>query len=528
MMEPRPSTIPTDQSTDTAVAARIVAAIDIGANSLRMVIAQVSADGRIEVIERLQRAVRLGQDAFRFGRLGGQNMRATVTVLRDYAQLFRLYNAEYIRAVATSAVREASNADTLLDRIFMATGLQVEVIDTAEESRLIVSAVCEAMGEVLDTAAGDTLIADVGGGSTLLTLLRDGKIITSHSLRLGSVRLQELLATSEDNPRRRAELFRQQIEKEVSSLDRFLSLDNIDLFVAVGGDARFAAGQVGQATETSGTRVIDRESFDALVSRCVRYGVEDLTKRHNLPFAEAETINPALLIYQVLLRHSQAERMLVSDVSMRDGLLIEAARNVTGVEDEELQQNVVQSALSVGEKYHVDLEHGRDVADLAVRLFDELQPDHALGPRHRLLLRAAGLLHEIGGFVSNRSHHKHSYYLIVNSEIFGLTRDELRIVALLARYHRRSPPKPSHAEYMALPRETRVVVNKLAALLRVADGFARGRIRNVRQLQFERSGDDLVVYVHGADDLLMEQRSVAAKGDLFEDIYGMRVRLEEA
>ena len=166
----------------------------------------------------------------------------------------------------------------------------------------------------------------------------------------------------------------------------------------------------------------------------------------------------------------------------------------------------------MAEKYHVDLAHAQTVADVALRLFDELRPDHGLGPRHRLLLHVAGLLHEVGGFVSNRSHHKHSYYLIANSEIFGLNRDEIVLAAHVARYHRRSGPKPSHPEYMALPREARVTVNKLAAMLRVADALARGHVRSAAELRFERQGDDLIVCVPGVADLLLEERAIAGQG----------------
>ena len=162
-----------------------------------------------------------------------------------------------------------------------------------------------------------------------------------------------------------------------------------------------------------------------------------------------------------------------------------------------------------------------------MRLFDELKADHGLGSRQRLLLRVAGLLHEVGGFVSNLSHHKHSYYLIANSEIFGLNRHEIQMVAHIARYHRRSPPKPSHAEYMSLPRESRVMVTKLCAILRVADALARGHVRQADQLRLVRQGDELIVDIQGASDLILERRAIAAKGDLFEDVYGMRIRLEE-
>ena len=519
---------PSDSRPEGSANTKTVAAIDLGSNSLRMVIAEVLPDGRIEVLEQYQRAVRMGQDTFRRSRLGAQRMRAVVAVLRDYRRALELYGVERIRAVATTAVREATNAETFLDRVFMATGLNLEVIGTSEESRLTVSAVRHAVGGALGIDRDETLIADVGGGSTLLTLLEDGEIVNSQSLRLGSIRLQEMLSTSEDPPERSAELLRHHIGNVISSTQVLLPLKRIRSFVAMGGDARFAAREIGKPTASADLYSVSEAEFDKLVRRCQRKTAEELGKLHGLPFEEAETLNPALLVYQILLHHTRAKQMLVSNVSMRDGLLLELARNVTGEEDEALLEGVIHSATSVAEKYRVNPEHARSVADLSVRLFDELQPDHGLGARHRLLLRVAGLLHEVGGFVSSQAHHKHSYYLITNSEIFGLNRNEIEIVAQIARYHRRSVPKPSHLEYVSLRREARLVVNKLAALLRVADALSRGHRQQTRAVRFERQGDEMLIYLPGAADLILEQRSMAIKGDLFEDIYGMKIRLEEA
>jgi exopolyphosphatase/guanosine-5'-triphosphate,3'-diphosphate pyrophosphatase len=518
---------PSDNLQEGPAKGKTVAAVDIGSNSLRMVIAEVLPDGRIEVLERLQRAVHLGRDTFVRGRLGGQSIRAALAVLRDYHKMLRLYHVERVRAVATSAVREASNADTFLDRIFMATGLQIEVIDTSEESRLTVSAVRQAVGDALGVNRNRTLIAEVGGGSTLLTVLENGEIAAAQSLRLGSIRLQEVLSTSEEVPQRSAELLRQQIINETSTLRRSLPLAEVQSFVAVGGDARFAAREIGKPNTSAALVTVERAEFDKLVRRCEQQTAEELSRRHGLPFGEAETLVPALLVYQILLHKTRAERMIVSQVSLRDGLLLDLARGVTGQEDEVLLNGVIHSATAIAERYGANLEHAQNVADLAVALFDQLQADHGLGARHRLLLRVAALLHEVGSVVSNRAHHKHSYYLISNSEIFGLTRDETTIVAHIARYHRRGIPKPSHMEYMALPRNARVAINKLAALLRIADALARGHLRQVSDLRFERQGDELVVYVPGGADFLLERRAIAAKGDLFEDIYGMKVRLEE-
>lgn len=512
----------------SAKTAKTVAAIDVGANSLRMVIAEVTSDGRIDVLERLQRAVRLGQDTFRRGRLGGESMRSALLILRDYRQLLDLYKVEKIRAVATSAVREASNSDTFLDRVFMVTRLQVEVIDTSEESRLTVSAVRKAVGNVLGVDQEQTLIVDVGGGSTLLSLLQSGEIVTSQSLRLGSIRLQEMFSTSEESPQRSADLLRQHISNALTTLQNSLPLSDIKSYVAVGGDVRFAAREIGEPTESVDLAIVRRADFDQFVERCERYTPEGLSKRHGIPFAEAETLNPALLVYQTLLHKTSAQRMIVSHVSMRDGLLLELAREVTGQEDESLLAGVIHSAAAMAEKYHVDLNHARSVADVAVRLFDFLQADHGLGTRHRLLLRVAALLHEVGGFVSSRAHHKHSEYIISNSEIFGLNRGEITLVAQIARYHRRGAPQETHPLYMSQPRETRVMVNKLGAILRVADALIRGNHRRAQDIHFLRQGDELIVGLPGVGDILLEERAIAAKGGLFDEVYGMKIRIEEA
>jgi exopolyphosphatase/guanosine-5'-triphosphate,3'-diphosphate pyrophosphatase len=453
-------------------------------------------------------------------------MRAALAILRDYHELLKLYRVEHLRAVATSAAREAGNADTFLDRVYIATGLKVEVIGTPEESRLTVSAVRQAVGDALNVNRGEALIADVGGGSTLLTLLAGGEIVTSQSLRLGSIRLQEILAISENAPQRSAELLGYHVANVLGAMQSALPLAEVQSFVAVGGDARFAARQIGRPTDCEDLALVGARELDKLIERCEQCTAEELAKRYGIPFAEAETVNPALLVYQNLLRLTRATQMIVSDVSMRDGLLLELARAVTGQEDRSLAEGVIHSATAIAQKFRVDLPHDRLVAELALRLFDEFRPEHGLTARHRLLLHVAGLLHEIGGFVSNRSHHKHSYYLIANSEIFGLNREEITLVAHVARYHRRSGPKPSHLEYMSLPREARVTVTKLAALLRVADALARGHVRRADELRFERQKDDLIVCIPGAADLLLEERALEAKADLFEDIYGMKVRLD--
>ncbi len=169
-------------------------AIDIGSNSIRMLLGQLLPDGKVEILERFRKAVHLGQDTFKNGKLSRNAIRTVISILREYQKVLKLYNVKHVRVVATSAVREAGNADILIDRAMMATGLGIEVIDTSEEGRLTVSAIQNTLGDLLEKSSKNTLIAEVGGGSTILTFLEKGEIVASQSLYLGSIRLQEVLA----------------------------------------------------------------------------------------------------------------------------------------------------------------------------------------------------------------------------------------------------------------------------------------------------------------------------------------------
>ncbi|MBN2210954.1 MAG: Ppx/GppA family phosphatase [Sedimentisphaerales bacterium] len=512
---------------ESAGTTRIIAGIDIGSNQIRMALAETTTGEPLRILEQLQRGVRLGQDTFRRGRLSAGAIRAAVGILRDYRRLLDFYKVDYFRAVATSAVREAANTDAFLDRVVMATGLDVEVIDTSEETRLTISAVRESLDKRLTSGRKRLLVVDVGGGSTLLTVMEGTEIITSQSLPLGAVRLQELMGATYESPQRAAEMLALRISSDVAGLAHTLPLERIQACIALGGDVRIAAREVGKNVSGAPMQVVTQGALNKFVTTCRSLSAEDLTERFGLAFAEAETLTPALLVHQALLEAIDIKSMYISEASMQDGLLLNLARRAGGREDVGLNEGVIQSALSVAEKYHVDLDHAHHVEALALRLFDELKTEHGLSGRHRLLLQVAALLHETGDFVNSRSHHKHSYYLIAHAELFGLSREEHEVVALAARYHRRSAPKSSHVEYMSLPRDKRMVVSKLAAILRVADALDAAHTRQIKDFCCRREGDDLMLCVPQAIDLTLQRRTLEQKSDLFEDIFGLHVRLEE-
>jgi exopolyphosphatase/guanosine-5'-triphosphate,3'-diphosphate pyrophosphatase len=237
---------------------------------------------------------------------------------------------------------------------------------------------------------------------------------------------------------------------------------------------------------------------------------------------------PALLAYRELMVETAAETILVPEASLCGGLLLELVRAEQGHGIEDFRKQVLASASALGEKYRYDAPHARNVAHLATRLFDQMRAEHGLSDRHRLLLEVAGLLHDVGIYVNLKGHHKHTEYILSVSDIFGLSGDDMAIVANVARYHRRATPQKSHLPYMALDRETRVEVNKLAAILRLANALDADHLQKVKDVRLSFEEGTWVVEAEGAGDLTMERLATLSRSDLLTDVFGRRVAFREA
>jgi exopolyphosphatase/guanosine-5'-triphosphate,3'-diphosphate pyrophosphatase len=530
----------------------LVAAIDIGSNAIRLVIAEVGPEGDLRVLERLQQATRLGKDAFTTGGIERETMQAAINVLRGYQQVLEAYHVGTVRTVATHAVREAQNRDTFIDRVFMATGLEVEIIDGAEVNRLTYTAVRHALGDRFGFGQADSLIVETSSGGTEMALFRQGEAVFSESASLGSVRMQSSEAGVSAAPgghEARAELLRRQITSAARTIAQTHPIRTVKTVVLVGGDARLAARQVGVQVDEQGMRnaeggmrnedesertppcvvhTITRGALRRFADQVAEMAPEHAARRYAVAYEDAETLGPALLVYAALVESTAARRVIVPDVSIRDGMLLELAAVLRGTGGATYGREVVASAVNLGRRYRFDEAHSRHVADLAESLFDQLQGEHHLSAQAWLILRLAATLHDVGAFISQSSHHKHSEYIILASELFGINRETQRLVAEVARYHRRAAPKPTHANYTSLPRRSRILVCKLAAILRVADALDRTHAGRVTGVRVERAGGEMVLHVSGSDDLALERLALRTKGDLFEDVFAVRLTLQPA
>lgn len=504
----------------------LVAVIDIGTTSIRMAIAEIHADGRVRTINRLAQAVHIGQDTFTKGAVDKSTIEDCVAVLRSYRNVLAEYDisqSSRIRVVATSAVREASNQLALIDRIFSATGFQVEAIDEAEVSRITYLSIQPLLDKEPALESKRAVITEVGGGSTEVLVVRGNDVLFAQTYRLGSIRLREMLEVYRTPKVRLRHIMQSQIRRTVDEVVENVRRDSAVELIALGGDVRFAASQLLPSWNPDSFGRIPVDDFVAFTDKMLSMSDDEIVQQFGLTYPDAETLGPSLLAYVELAQALDLDHVMISNVNLRDGLINEFA--LRGRWSDEFNGQIIRAALALGRKFDYDADHATHVAELSKQLFRALQNEHELDSRYELLLYVAALLHEIGQFVGTAAYHKHSMYLIENSELFGLSKNDLLIVALVARYHRRSSPKPDHEGYAQLDRERRIAVSKMAAILRVADALENSHSGRVKEIHCHREKSRLVISAAGVEDLSLEQLALQQKGPLFEEIFGLEVLL---
>lgn len=505
---------------------RTVAVIDIGTSSIRMALAEIHSDGAIRTLNTLSQAVNLGKDCFTRGSITKATTEDCVRVLRAYREIlgeYRIDRPEQVRVVATSAVREAANRLAFIDRIYIATGFQIEPLDEAEVNRITYLGIEPFVNRQSPLANSRTIVVEVGGGSTELLLVKDADIVYAHTYRLGSLRLRHTLEAFHAPTVKLRSMMETHISRTVEEVADHMAGDGPIELIALGGDVRFAARQIKPEWDPAKLARVSVKALETFTNRVLTQSDDQLVRRFKINFPEAETLGPALLAYVLIARKFELKEILVTNISLRDGMLKELAATETW--SKEFSKQIIRSAMDLGRKFEYDEPHATHVAQLASALFHQLRAEHQLPARMEIVLFVAALLHEIGLFVSNRSYHKHSLYLIRNSELFGLSKKDLLLAALVARYHRRASPQPTHEGYLSLDRDERVAVAKMAAILRVADALDESRSQRIHEVICQRENNRLIINVPKVEDLSLEQIALKQNGQLFEETYGLPVLL---
>ena len=418
-----------------------VAAIDMGSNAIRFVVAEFVAPNSWVELESQRVPVRLGHEVFLTGRLDADAMTATVEAMSSFRRAIDTLGVPRYRAVATSAVRESRNGGELVERIRRECGIQLETITGSEEARLVWLAIRSRM------KLGDQrwLAVDLGGGSLEISDVSAHGIHWSESHTMGTVRILEDLGSAGAD----VESTRALIEEYVGTLrvPEEITLRGVEGLVATGGNIEALARLSGCEPDASGVSRIGLGKLSESVEALGHLSIRQRMAAHGLREDRADVIHPAGLLYERVARLAGVDSIHVPHVGVKEGVLLDLADDLMGpgVHASRLEQQAFLGALALGRRFEFDEPHARHVARLALALFDQLVAVHGLDEGDRRLLLIAAVLHDIGQFVAYRRHHKHSLYLIHNSDLPNVAPADLPLVALAARYHRRAEPKPEHS-----------------------------------------------------------------------------------
>jgi len=483
-----------------------LAAIDIGTNSVHMIVVRVRPDFSFEVIDREKEMVRLGAGGLDGRRLSREAMSAALQALSKFERLARSHQVDEILAAATSATREAENGGDLLAAIETQTGIRPRIITGSEEARLIHLAAVYGV----DTPK-PAVVIDIGGGSVEVTLGAGDQVRFARSFKLGVLRLSERFVTSDPLSRRDE---RKMVDHIRGLVDRYFAhivAAGYDRVIGTSGTI-LSLGSVAAALDSGAAPDEVRNlRVSAKAIRKVRKLVvaQPIARRLEIPALDprrADLVVAGAVLLDTLLRTLDAKDITLCDLALREGLVLDfIQRNRRHIKQvDEIPDVRKRSALELAERCGWEEPHARQVSRLALALFDGLRSVHGLGDREREWLDYAALLHDVGTHISFERHHRHSYYLIKNGDLRGFEPAEIEVIALSARYHRRAEPSRDHDGYGDLPGSLRRTVRVLGAILRLAESLDRSRHSMIRSLRVRTSADALTILLEARGDAELE------------------------
>ena len=508
-----------------------IAAIDIGTNSVHMIVVDVRPDFSFEVIDREKEMVRLGAGGLDGRALTESAMAAALQALGKFKRLAESYGVDEIVAAATSATREAENGGDFLDAVRTQAGIEARVISGAEEARLIHLAA--AYGADLGGERG--VVVDIGGGSVEITLGVPTEVQLARSFKIGVIRLTERFVRSDPlstrDERRLVRHVRQAIGPHVEQIrkrgfGRVVGTSGTILSLGALAARENGAPPPGDLRSLR----VGAKALHRLRKRLVAMDQRERVGMEGLDPRRADLAVAGSVLLDTILRELGADTLVLCDLALREGLVLDyIARNKTQIAQVERYPDIRRrSVVELGERWRYWSAHTQQVARLALSLFDQTRSIHGLGDREREWLEYGSLLHDVGMQIAYEGHHKHSYYLIKHGGLRGFEPEEIEIIGLVARYHRTGAPKRSHAEFADLRPPLRDVVRTLSAFTAVAESLDRTHSQLVGGVDLHDRGDDTLLRVRAAGDIELEVWAADRHLRPLSRVLGKPVRIEAA
>ena len=511
----------------------IFAAIDAGTNSFHLVVAESAPNGSFTILTRERENVRLGSGASDMNELSENAMDRGIQALQRLKRLAHDSGASKVTTIATSAIREAENGKGFIARAEQEAGLRIDVVSGTEEARLIHLGVLQA----LDFFSRQHLVVDIGGGSTEFVVAKEVEPLLLRSLKIGAIRLSDRFFPNGVSTRSSVDDCRSHIESFLGPLSDEITEVGFEVAAGSSGTIRTLAkvsnALNGNRAYTTGSLSLHQSDLTTLVTSLG--AMETPEERSRLPGLDerrSDIIVAGGILLDVIMQRLRIKTLEVSEFALREGILLEEIRRASDHSADPLRrlsQLRRSSVMTVAGEYCKDLDHVLHVTDLALQLFDGLAEVHHLGAPERELFEAAGILHNVGTFISHSAHHRHSYYLIRNSDrLLGFTENEIEMVAQVARYHRKSGPKARHPDFASLNEDEQLKVTWMAAMLRVAIGLDRSNSQLVKAVSVSgKKKLQITVQIRKGKDASIDLYSARERLSLLEHVVGSKIGFRE-
>lgn len=495
------------------------AAVDIGSNSVRMMVAQIEPSGALTTLAQDRQVTRLGESVFTNGQLSNEATELVCSVLNRMAATWKTFDPLAVRVVATAALRDAQNGAEFLDRTSKITGVPTEIISGQEEARLIHLGV-ESRWPHPDQRV---LIIDIGGGSAEMIEADRGRMKTAFSRPLGAVRLQTVFLKNDPPSPADLQRLNEYIAEKLSVVDKHIQHGGFAHAIGTSATASAVVCAVNRIPrpkrDTADRKRVSAADIRRLGKHLATMNLSARRKVVGLGPRRAEIILPGALVLQHVLETFEIRSLAYCSAGVRDGIIRDLAERGVGRERSRMSREQKSLVERFAKRFGVDLKHARTVAGFCEDLFHALSPLHQLPAGDGRLLEAAAYLRDVGHLISDSGHHKHSFYIVANADLAGFTNAEKRMIALLCRYHRKSMPVLRHSEFQSLTAEQRRGLMMMAPLLRVADALDRSRDQRLESIECEVRNGQVQLRLHSKGDAGLEQWAVELAAPTFRQAY---------
>jgi len=499
----------------------IIAAIDVGSHAICMKIGELKENGEFRELENFRKIETLGHDTFNYGKISFKSVEKVCNILKIFKGTMNDYDIKYYKAMATSAIREASNRDYIVDQIKLKTGLDINVIDNSEEQYLIHKAIKHKLDNYERIIEEGAVIVVIGAGSIQITIYKDSNLISSQNVKMGALRIKEVLSTFENETIKYHKILDEYITANFEGLDFFNEDNFCKHFIAVGGEISLIRKVIGIKEENYSFSSLSYEQFISLLKNLSCKSSEEIMENYNVKKERAEVIIPSMMLFEKFIVRTDADVMLIPDISLTDGIIINLFEEMNKPKiTSKIYQDIITNAKVFAEKFHYNATHCETVCNNAVILFDELKSIHGLEDE-KILLITASILHDIGKYINVNDHHIHSYEIIRSIKLFGMSKEQMILVANIARYHSEDVPKYEDSNFNVLSEEDRLKVAKLVAIIRLADALDRSHKQKITIKSVKVKERKVIIKCLSNQNTQLEEWTFKTKALFFQEVFGI-------